>query len=320
MSATKTSTPFRIRRFEPERDFPALVQLINAIDAVDQAGEATTEDEQREQLTWPGRDLVADRWVATGFDQDNQLLGYGDSWKTPVAHTADIYVGVHPAWRRHGLGGELLRRTLVRAREQGATHVAVYADRNNSAVDPFLQDHGFTVAGAFIELHMPMPDAIEAPVWPTRYTLRRLSETRNIVSLVDVLNRSYGDRFGHKMTTETEIQDWGWLEPETAANIMLLFDENEALVGICRVRSDSDAQGSNDGMIGHLDAPGVVPTHRRSDLYRSLVLAGMEALRQQGQTAIVLQSWGDEERNIADYCALGFARQRHSVAYQHRVA
>ncbi|MBC8160982.1 MAG: GNAT family N-acetyltransferase [Roseiflexaceae bacterium] len=317
MPAEGVAPPFLVRRFDPTHDFPALVCLINAIDAVDHSGEATTEDQQREQLAWPGRDLLRDRWVATAAQQDDQLIGYGDSWKMPTTPTADIYVGVHPDWRRRGLGRELLRRTLVRASEQAATHVAVYADATNPAAHPFLHNHGFQVAGAFVELHASMPYAIEAPHWPPGYTLRRFSQIANLPGLVDVLNRSYGDRFGHKLTTETDIQ--GWSEPETAANILLLADADEALVGICRVRPASNVHANQDHSIGYLDAPGVVPTHRQSSLYRSLVLAGMERLRQQGQTAIVLESWGDEERTIAGYCELGFTRQRHSLAYRRSV-
>lgn len=318
MSAEGTASPFRVRLFDPARDFPALVQLINEIDAVDHSGEATTEDQQREQLAWPGRDLLRDRWVVTAIEQDNQLLGYGDSWKMPTTPTADIYVGVHPALRRRGFGHELLRRTLVRAADQGATHVAVYADANNPATHPFLHQHGFEVTGAFVELHIAMPVTIEAPHWPSGYTLRRFSEAPDLPSLVEVLNRSYGDLFGHKITTETHIQRW--LDPETAANILLLFDSSEALVGICRVRPASKAQANDDSIIGYLEAPGVVPTHRQLGLYRSLVLAGMELLHQRGQTAIVLESWSDEERNISDYYGLGFTRQRHFVAYRRSVS
>jgi GNAT superfamily N-acetyltransferase len=206
MPVDRTASPFRIRLFDPAQDFPALVQLINAIDAVDHSGEATTEDQQRQQLAWPGRDLLRDRWVVTAADHDQQLLAYGDSWKMPTTPTADIYVGVHPTFRRRGLGGELLRRTLVRAGEQGATHVAVYRDANNPAGHPFLDQHGFAVAGAFVELHRSMPQVIEAPQWPSGYRLRRFSEAPDVSSLVDVLNRSYADRFGHKVTTETDIQ------------------------------------------------------------------------------------------------------------------
>lgn len=315
MHSNEASSLFMIRLFDPAHDLPALVNLINAIDAVDQSGEATTEDQQHAQLDWPGRDLLHDSWVATAAGRADQLIGYGDSWKTPATATADIYVGVHPGWRRRGLGRELLRRTLVRAHEQAAAYVAVYADVNNAASHAFLHNQGFQVAGAFVELYLALPDTIETPQWPAGYALRRLSEAPDLPGLVNILNQSYGDRFGHKITTEIEIESW--LALETAGNILLLFDASETAIGICRVRPTTSTQGDIAGRIGYLDAPGVVPTHRQSGLYRSLVLAGMELLCQQGQTAIVFESWGDEERIIADYCGLGFRRQRHFMAYQH---
>lgn len=269
------------------------------------------------QVDWPGRDLLCDRWVAIAVDQDDQLLGYGDSWKTPLTATADIYVGVLPSWRRRGIGRELLQRTLIRALEQGAAHVAVYADKNNPAPHIFLHKHGFGVAGAYVKLYLTLPHATETPQWPSGYALRRFSEAPNLAGLVSVLNHSYGDQFGHKITTEAEIASWGDLE--TAVNVILLFDASGIAIGICRVRPTKVAHSDEVDTIGYLDAPGVVPTHRQSGLYRSLVLAGIEMLRQQGQTAIVLESWGDEEHTIEAYCALGFTRQQHLVAYHQRL-
>ncbi|PKO16160.1 MAG: hypothetical protein CVU39_09030 [Chloroflexi bacterium HGW-Chloroflexi-10] len=312
-----SSSPFSVRLFDPAQDFPALVELVNAIEAVDRSGEATTEDQQRAQLSWPGRDLLRDRWVVTAAEQQDQLLGYGDSWKKPTTPTADIYVGVHPVYRCRGLGGELLRRILVRAGEQCAAHVAVYADANNSSSQHFLRQRGFAVAGAYFELHTSMPHVIEVPHWPAGYTLRRFSETPNLPGLVDTLNRSYGDRFGHKITTETEIQRRLDLDPHSISNILLLFDAQEALIGVCRVHPTNNEQANQDSITGYLDGPGVVPTHRQEGLYRSLALAGMQRLRELGQTQIVLESWGDEEHIISDYIELGFTCQRHFLAYRH---
>lgn len=317
MRAEERLSPYGIRLFDPDRDFPALVQLINTIDVVDQAGELTTEAEQRAQLTWPGRDLLRDRCLVTVSDQDDQVVGFGDSWKMPTTSTADIYVAVHPAWRRRGFGGALLRRVLVRAGEQGTTHVAVYADAHHHAPHPFLRDHGFERAGAYIALHRLMPPTLETASWPAGYTLRSVKDVPDVSMLVELLNHSYGDRFGHKITTETDIQEW--VEPLHSVNILLLFDAHKKAVGICRVRPASGALDTTAATIGYVDAPGVVPSHRQFNLYRSLVLAGVELLRQQGNTAVVIESWGDEERTISDYYDLGFTQQRCLVAYQRSV-
>src|SRR5262245_22216137 len=115
MHHESTTAAFTFRAFDPAQDFPALVALINAIDTADQGGEPTSEAQQRAQLTWPGRDLPRDRWLLTPAGHPDDLLGYGDSWKKPGTDRADIYVGIHPAWRRRGLGTQLMRRTLARA-------------------------------------------------------------------------------------------------------------------------------------------------------------------------------------------------------------
>jgi mycothiol synthase len=318
MSADEPAVPLYVRLFDPERDFPALVNLINAIEAVDQSGEATTEDQQRAQIAWPGRDLAQDRCVVLHPDDPQLFLGFSDSWKSPTTPTADMYVGVHPAWRRRGLGSDLLQRALMRARAQGAADVAIYAEASNHASQMFLHRHGFTRIGAFAALQMTLPPVLEAPQWPIGYTLYHFSEKADIASLVAVLNQSYGDLFGHKLTNETTIQRW--LDAEASQNILLLADERQAVVGICRVRPTRIEEDGREAPIGYLDAPGLVPNHRHIGLYRSLVLAGIALLRVRGHTAIVLESWGDNEGVIDAYCELGFTRQRHFVAYRYSIA
>lgn len=64
-----------------------------------------------------------------------------------------------------------------------------------------------------------------------------------------------------------------------------------------------------------IDAPGVVPEHRRHGLYRPLVLTAMQWLRSHGQHAIALQSWGDEQ-TISIYHAVGFELVQHFLAYR----
>lgn len=316
--ATEAHSTFQVRHFDPAQDFPALTDLINMIDATDQSGEATTEARQREQASWPGHDLAHDRWVLTHREHAHQLLGYGDSWKMPTTATADIYVGVHPAWRGQRFGSELLRRTLARAAEQGATGVVAYADAKNPAPHAFLLAHGFAVAGAYSALHAALPAQLAAPEWPAGYTLHLWHKTSDLAILVDVFNHSYGDRFGHKLTTETHIRRW--LDAEAAANMLLLYDSQQQPVGVCRVRPASIRQGRDDQRIGSIDAPGVVPAHRQVDVYRSLVLAGMQHLRQHGHTEALLESWSDEEPVIAAYCILGFQRQRHFIAYRRDIS
>lgn len=54
MSLEGTAAAFLVRRFDPAHDFPALVHLLDAIDAVDHSGEATTEDQQLTRACWNG--------------------------------------------------------------------------------------------------------------------------------------------------------------------------------------------------------------------------------------------------------------------------
>jgi ribosomal protein S18 acetylase RimI-like enzyme len=75
-------------------------------------------------------------------------------------------------------------------------------------------------------------------------------------------------------------------------------------------------QAMNGEPTGYIDAPGVVPQHRRLDLYRALVLTGIKWLRMQGQTLIEMESWGDKLEVLKMYRELGFKDKRQLVSYE----
>ena len=73
------------------------------------------------------------------------------------------------------------------------------------------------------------------------------------------------------------------------------LDPARILPGIFRKRSGSRHQSGgtspertlkNGVPTGYIDAPGIVPQHRRLDLYRALVLTGIAWLHQQGQVVL----------------------------------
>ena len=67
---------------------------------------------------------------------------------------------------------------------------------------------------------------------------------------------------------------------------------------------------------GYIDAPGIVPQHRRLDLYRALVLTGIRWLHDQGLSIIEMESWGDKLEVLKMYRELGFTDIRQLVCFQ----
>src|ERR1700686_3191348 len=107
------ASTFTYRHFDMQRDFAALVILLQTVEQADQDGEDVSEAALREQLTWPGHDPDLDRWVVLS-SAGTTLIGYGAIFQSPNDEHADLSVAVHPQWRRQGIGSTLLDHLLER--------------------------------------------------------------------------------------------------------------------------------------------------------------------------------------------------------------
>lgn len=103
------------RPYEPA-DAPALAELMNVIEEHGGGHPSHTAEELRGLITALVRDLASDSTMV--FAGDGALMAAGFT-TTPPPNGFRVYLtgGVHPRWRGHGLGRELLGRQLTRADE-----------------------------------------------------------------------------------------------------------------------------------------------------------------------------------------------------------
>jgi ribosomal protein S18 acetylase RimI-like enzyme len=87
------------------------------------------------------------------------------------------------------------------------------------------------------------------------------------------------------------------------------------VIGISRVEPSPERTQKNGVPTGYIDAPGIVPQHRRLDLYRALVLTGIRWLHEQSQILVEMESWGDKLEVLKMYRELGFKDIRQLVCY-----
>lgn len=171
-----------LRWERPTRDDDeAWVELLAAIEAVDQRGEvlelADLADEWQSVwshpetdavFVWEGSDLVAFGWLKTQVGVAKE-------------HRVDCWGGVRPSHRRQGIGTELLRRQLVRASEVAATLDLELGTRIGLDVADHQHDllaladrAGFEPVRRFLEMGrptsvplepFPAPDGLEIVPW-----------------------------------------------------------------------------------------------------------------------------------------------------------
>ncbi len=299
-----------IRPLEPDADLEALLELLRVVARAD-GQEPLTADRLQEALLWPKHE----RWVAVNPTESHDLIGYAVLFH----QTTDRCYGdikVHPAWRRRGIGRQLLDRLSERAAELDAGYLAIDVPADNQDALRFLLSQGLRYRGDTWALLAPADTPLPPPVWPHGYTARSYAEVADLPLLVELCNRTFRDLWGHWENTPgmvTVERMRGWLSHADPAGTFLVFDSSGAPAGQCRAMPA--AAGAPAGTPHVIDQPGIVPEARDAGLHTPLALTAAHWLRGQSPRPIRLESWGDRRETIALYESLGFALVEHEVSY-----
>lgn len=303
-----------IRSFLPDQDIPRLLSLYTAIEAVDHGGLEISEQSLLAQLNLPGHDPLKDRWMVDALDGSSSLIASALIRHPPDTEMAIANIMVHPDWRRRGIGAVLLSNLIERAHEQKAGSIQIFANPNHSDAPGFLLNHGFIAQGAYTELRISEDVHLPPVIWPFGYTMRPYSQVQDLSILTQAMNLSYIPLWGHQVVSEEKMASW--LPNFNEQGLFLVFSEKGRVVGISRVEPSAERTLKNGKPTGYIDAPGIVPQHRRLDLYRALVLTGIKWLRTQGYSLIEMESWGDKLEVLKMYRELGFNDLHQQVSYE----
>lgn len=306
--------PFNFRHLDPTTDLNALVRLYVEVEAADRDGRDTSEARLREQLGRQGHNPRQDCWVVETAEAPNELVAFSGVWKDPAGESADIVGLVHPAWRRRGIGRVLLSQILMRSRAISAANVNVYANARNRAPIAFLRDHRFQPVGTYTLLRAPGDISVGAPAWPPGFNVRSYAAVQQPALLAEAMTRCYDGLWGHNAVSEADLAKW---LPEWATDgLFMTFDSGGEVAGVCRSEMSRKLTARQGEPTGYIDAPGVLPWRRDQGLYLPLLVTALQYLRAQRPASIEMESWGDDERNLALYQQAGFDIARQSVLYR----
>src|SRR5688572_15399093 len=245
--------PFTVRHYAPETDLSPLARMLAEIESIDRDGEDASEEYLRNSLTWPNYRPAQDTWVA---EAEGKLVGYAVALEQP-SQRCTIYVVVHPSERQKGLGSQLLELTLNRAREVGSKNILVYANEHNNASNLFLKHYKFQQVGS--SGAMKLNAEVENPPaeFPKGFALKKYSEVNDPLILLKALNECYLGMWGHQHNdnpTEEERKSPRFLHYYDANDILLLFDENNSILGICSLKPQGKKE-ANGELSDLLDGP-----------------------------------------------------------------
>jgi mycothiol synthase len=303
---------FVVRHCEPRQDLPRLLDLYSTAYASDGRDAATGADEVLKHMNLPGHDPARDRWVVSEQEDGELLLATCMVWKPAADARADMDLLVHPDWRRRGLGTALLSHAVERAGALGAEHIGAYARDAHPAAAAFARRHGFQPVAAFCDLRAGPEIAPPPPRWPDSLAVVTYDQRADPTLLLQALNRCYAGQWGHHTVTAADLATF--LPQWQPDGIFLALAPSGEVAGI--VRAELPHADSNGHAAAHIDAPGVVPEFRHTDLRSALVLAAFHWIRDAGCAEVGLLSWGDDDRTISLYQSLGFAITRKSIYHQ----
>ena len=106
-----TQTRATMRPYAGEADLPAILDLLNTCDALDQLDDNYSLDSLRRRLDEPPVDQAHD--LRLWEDATGRLAGFGQLWYAPLSPAdevidGEIYFRVHPGLRNQGLEDEII--------------------------------------------------------------------------------------------------------------------------------------------------------------------------------------------------------------------
>jgi len=322
-----TGLTFSIRTYQPE-DLDALVDLINAADAVDQAGFTTTARHLQELLNRPGRDPTRDVFLAvhrTRRETGGQLVGYVrlDPRRGGSEDVIRCEGVVLPACRRRGVGRALLRRAYQRAGELRGEHPAhfdIHARQSMAGINELCLSFGMQPVRYFFWMVHPDLRTIAEPTFPSGFQLVDGTAFHDLAARTAAFNEAFAQHWGF---VPINLEDTEYMvrqptyQPE---NRLIALDEAGQIAGFCTADTTPDMVQSLGGDKGRVSLLGVRPAYRGRGLGRALLLSAMHRIRAAGLPRAALGVDGDNVTGAKRlYESVGFREAGRSIVYRREV-
>ncbi|WP_461022203.1 GNAT family N-acetyltransferase [Thalassiella azotivora] len=336
---TSTSAPSRAVPLPPgahgltwrpieEADLPAWLELEQAIEAADDPAERYELDDLREELldgSWkdPRRDTVL------ALDDDGRARAFGQVTVLPGdtrVVRAFCWGGVHPQWRRRGIGRELLtwqeargRQAIAETGKQAPGRVLVHAGEQYPDRQALLASAGFRQARWYLEMTRPLTGDGAQPVPDVALDeeLRLVPFDADLGEAVRLAhNEAFAEHWGseprdpeswrqHTVGGRSFRADWSF--------VVLDGDEVAGYTLASAYRQDWAAQGYSSGWT---DLLGVRPRWRGRRIAPALLAATMRALLAEG---IERADLGVDSENpsgaLGLYHGMGYTQTRREAAW-----
>ncbi len=330
-----SSPPWKMTGYRPER-LGDLLRLLEDLATAD-GDPSETEGQLRERLGLPHWNAGRDIWLAepTGLPAGSSgtpaaapsggapggLCGwagvqtFGPRQTGRPGTIAWLHGGVHPNWRRLGLGGELLNLALGELRSRHGSRLRT-VNVSVDGVDPgrarFLERRGFArrrTVRTFRwtpEAHEEVVQALPGPAGGYRASLLT-PDAADLRGVAEVMSRVYaGDPGRSRVTADCVRAIVG--EPGFARGASFGLYRGRFMVGFCLGLLTPEGHGT-------IDSLGVLEEHRGRGFGLYLVRLCCGALSALGAASVELAVVGDNKPALRTYRKAGFTLTSSSATF-----
>ncbi len=231
----------------------------------------------------------------------------------------DAYVDLEvvPEERGRGLEQRMMADALTYVRSRGVGKARARCPAADGWRGRFLVSEGFSEASRVYTLvrrgRDPLPaNCVPDGVRTARRPFRECGD-EELVRIVEAFNISFEDHYN--FAPERPERFIEFRDAEKDPTMVSLAMEDDRIVGLCL--SDvskvyNEENGTRSGWIGIL---GVLPSHRKKGVGRSLLVDGMSWILEQGMDTVHIGVFATNDKALALYRSLGFEKEHESIWY-----
>jgi mycothiol synthase len=303
-------------------DLPAWHAAVVAVEAVDRTGELLTEADLADQLEISFFDAENDGRLL--WSPEGQVVAYATVESRPSGHQRRVSLagGVHPAWRRKGIGRALVEWQVERGEAIGAAAdrslpgwLEFFADEHDAARSALFADFAFAPHRYFLEMRRPLREPVPEVVPAGGLRLVRFDPEHDDATRL-AHNEAFLDHWGSSAIDEETWSTWVTGHRDFRADLSFLVLAGDEIAGYAinaAHPAEWEALGFSEAWTHQL---GVRRAWRGQGVARALLAASMQAFADDGLEFAALDVDAENPTGaLALYLGMGYERDRARVAW-----
>ena len=316
------------RHYRGEDDLAAMLSVYSAANEADGLEEVDTLDDMRRNYATlvncdPDRDIIV-------AEVDGEVVAYARVFWQDLVEGGRMYECfgfVHPAWRRRGIGGALLRHNEKLLHDIAAAHDGVgpkwltsEGPDSNAGNLALLRREGYAPARYFYDMVAADLRTVVVPPLPAGLEVRPVARDQ-YRAIWDAAAEAFRDHWGEAEWVE---EDWARFEadPDNAdPRFWRVAWQGDEITGSVMTQVPVEENERHGRRRVYVAAVSVRRRWRRRGLARALLASSLVGAREDGYTSASLGVDSDSPTGATDlYRSLGFEPERTFIAWRKPLA